>query len=193
MYNHSFKFPNLNFILFYRIPTTPQPLLCIDSPLNIPNQPPLLWFPIQPTPRLLTRAGIIQLQTGPQKSKPALRLLCRNTHSWYTHGLPNRLRDALGGHTLLRDSMRSRPRRSFLDRQLKDLGSVETVGGRPHIAAFANIGRFALFRGDLDKLGDEAVAIAIAVVGGREANHTRLDALLRKGQRGRFGSAPHRS
>ena len=169
-----------------------QPLLRINSPLNIPNQPPLRRFPAEPTPRLLARTRIINLHRPPQKPKPTLRLLSLNTHNLDSSGLANRLRNALGGDPLLGNSMRSRPRSGLLNRQAKQLGGIEAGAGRPDIGSLAHIRGLALLRGGLEEQGYEAV-IALAVVRGRQTNHTGSHTPLRKGQRGRFRSPAQRS
>jgi hypothetical protein len=89
------------------------------------------------------------------------------------------LRHLAGGYAFFGDGMEGRAGWSVVERQGKDVGDIESMGGGPAIGSITDVTSHTLSPGDLDQCGHKAV-VPVAMTRRGESNCGGSDALLRQ-------------
>src|ERR1044071_635158 len=149
-------------------------------PVEIANQPGLLWLPPQHFPSSLTRGGAVD---HCEMRKPAKMFGCflgglgddRHVQASAEHAS-----DVFKRHTLIGDPVKPGSRGTLFQRQPEEMGRVEPMHRGPAVESVAHIGRNALFTREADEERDKAV-ITVAMYRWRKAYHRHAHVTCRNG------------
>src|SRR5882762_3410139 len=132
------------------------------GPFDIEEEPRLSWAPSQPLPRARARGGNVDRNESPEPGKMTGCLLERFRNDRHAQASTDDVRDLPGGHALVGNRVKPGSRRTFLERQPKEMGGIEPVHRGPSVAPLAEVGRDALLARDANQRRYEAM-IALAM------------------------------
>src|ERR1700719_4273667 len=114
----------------------------------------------------------------------SLRFLLREADHGHLQASADNLSDLLYRYSFFSDRVVPAARFALLQRKPVEMGNIENMRRRPAIEPLANIRRGALFAGNLDRVGDEA--LLHGVVNLRKTHYRYIHTTLRHGSAGDF-------
>src|SRR5882672_3009632 len=114
----------------------------------------------------------------------SLRFLLREADHGHLQAPADNLSDLPHRYSFFSDRVVPAARFALLQRKPVETGNIENMRRRPAIESLANIGRGALFAGNLDRVGDEA--LLDRVVDLRKTHHRHVHTTGRLSRPGDF-------